>query len=199
MSENENLESDLALGIKLESNISSRFAVGLGFKYTTMTTSDYGVNNYNYGFNSFGSQGREIEYSNVNIDIYTKFYMVKNSRFRPYVGAGLGYNRTTMEYTNSYDSNSNGGFNNYNYSFGSEEVSTTSINMEAMLGSEVVFTENIGMVVEFNYARGLGGNVSTDNASFSNQAPDQARLEDLNAELQDANILSLYAGMLVQW
>lgn len=203
MSENEDLESDLALGIKLESNVSSRFSVGLGFKYTTMTTSDYGSNNnYNGGFgNSYynGNQGREIEYKNINIDLYSKFYMVKNNRFRPYVGAGLGYNRTSMEYTNSYDSNSNGGFQNYNYSFGNEEVTTTSINAEMMLGSEVVFTENMGMVVEFNYARGLGGNVSSDNASFNNQAPDQARLEDLNAELQDANILSLYAGMLVQW
>jgi FtsZ-binding cell division protein ZapB len=204
MSENEDLESDLALGIKLESNVSSRFSVGLGFKYTTMTTSDYGTNNnynYNGGFgNSFSNyQGREIEYKNINIDLYSKFYLIKNNRFRPYVGAGLGYNRTSMEYTNSYDSNSNGGFQNYNYSFGSEEVSTTSINAEMMLGSEVVFTENMGMVVEFNYARGLGGNVSSENASFNNQAPDQARLEDLNAELQEANILSLYAGMLVQW
>ena len=154
-----------------------------------------GYGNVYYG--NYGAQGREIEYSNVNIDLYTKFYMIKNSRFRPYIGAGLGYNRTSMEYTNNQDTS--GGFQNYNYSFGSEEVTTTSINFEGMVGSEVIFTDNIGMVIEFNYARGLGGNVSSDNANFNNQAPDQARLEDLNAELQDANILSLYAGMLVQW
>ena len=214
MTEDENLEASASIGGKVESNINSRFSVGVGFGYTSLTTEDFGGDNYfgsNNGYGNgygafYGEQGREIQYSNLNFNLYTKFFVLDNDRFRPYVGAGIGYNRTTVKYSdnNSYGGNSGygygyGGYGYDNYSFGEEEVITSNINAELMLGSEIIFTEMIGMNVEFNYQRALGGNISTRNGIDNFQAPDQERLEDLSDEIGDANIISLFAGLLVQF
>lgn len=118
ISDNENLEANISAGIRVESNASNRFSVGMGFKYTTMTTNDFAdsdYNNYYGGYGDFYGSGREIEYKNMNFDIYTKFYLLKNERFRPYVGGGLGYNRSTLEYSNNDSPQGGFGFNNYNY------------------------------------------------------------------------------------
>lgn len=212
-SENENLEANISTGIKVESNVSNRFSVGIGFGYTSMKTQDYGNNSSYFGLsNSYGQygyygaynlnynnfyQGREIEYKNMNFNLYSKFFVVKRNRFRPYIGAGLGYNRTNLSYT---DNRSYAGYSlGYQNQFGDEEVITSSFNAEMMVGSEVIFTDSFGMILEFNYNRGIGGNISADNGIDSFNAPDQQRLEDLGEELSNANILSLYAGLLVQF
>ena len=213
MSDNETLEAGSVLGLKVETNVSSRFSVGMGFKYTSLSTSDFGSNNYmdrNYlpVYNDFYNSGREVEYKNLNFDIYSKYFFVENSKFRPYVGAGLGYNRSTLKYTNnSSASNSNygGGYggcgmygncNSYGYSFGDEEVTSSSVNMELMIGSEILFTKSFGANLEINYTTALGGNLSSENGINAYKAPDQQRLEDLSKELDDAHVVSMFAGVL---
>lgn len=209
ISDNERLEANIAAGIKVESNINSRFSVGIGFNYTSLQTNDFGgnpfaVNNFNGYYNNYNSLwgAREIEYSNMNFNIYSKYFIIKNDRFRPYVGAGLGYNRAETSYTTNTPFNNSGfGFNGGfgNNQFGNEEVITSSINAELLVGSEVIFTEMIGAVLEFSYVRGLGDNLSSDNAQNPFNAPDQRRLQDFSDELQSANVMSLYAGMLIQF
>ncbi len=206
-SKNEQLEAGLVGGIKLETNATNRFSVGIGFKYTNLTTQDYagvgGLGSYmNPGYLGYYNTyygGRDIEYSNMNFDIYSKFFFLKNNRFRPYVGAGLGYNRTSLEYANNNSANPYHANVNYGYSFGNEEVNTSSINAELMLGSEVKFTDSIGAVVELNYTRAFGGNISSDRRNYTYYAPDQLRLEDLSAELNEANVVSLFASMLIEF
>jgi opacity protein-like surface antigen len=206
ISDNETLEAGLLGGVKVETNINSRFSIGIGFNYTTMSTEDFGGNNYldpgyvDYYQSYYG--GRDIEYSNMNFDIYSKFFISKNERFRPYIGAGLGYNRNTLKYSNNgspnpyYNPGSSSQF--YGYNFGNEEVSSSSVNVELMAGSEMKFTDTIGANVEFNYMRALGGNLSSKNGINRLYAPDQQRLEDLSDELTEANVLSIFAGLLIE-
>ncbi len=202
-SDNETLEAGLVGGVRVETNVNNRFSVGMGFKYTSLTTEDFGGTNYiNQGYVDYYNSyygGREIDYKNMNFDLYTKFYIIKNDRFRPYVGAGMGYNRTTMEYTNNNSASSSYNGNNYGYSFGSEEVVTSNVNVELMVGSEVKFSDSIGANLELNYSRSLGGNISSENGINPYLAPDQQRLEDLSTELGEANIISLFAGLLVEF
>lgn len=210
MSDNNNLESNIGAGLRVESNIDSRFSVGIGFAYTTMQTQDFGTGYFDSGYlnyyNSFYN-GRTIDYSNMNFGLYGKFFFLKNERFRPYAGAGLGYNRTTLEYANNNAASSSYGgygygFNNsgyYGYNLGNEEVVTSSINAELMLGSEIILTEMVGVNLELNYQRGLGSSLSTENGVNAFNAPDQQRLQDLSDELASANIISIFAGMLIQF
>ncbi len=206
LTDNESLDAGLVAGFKLETNVNTKFSVGVGFNYTTLSTQDYGSNQYiQNGYYSWYSQvynGRQIDYSGMNFDIYSKYFFVKNNRFRPYIGAGLGYNRNTLEYADNNNSGSNYNGYNYNYGFGNEEVNTSNVNLELMLGSEIKFTESIGVNVEFSYLRNLGGNVSSNNRSnyySSFYYPDQDRLEDLSNEINDANIMSIFLGMLIEF
>lgn len=203
MSDTENLEAGLVGGLKVETNATDRVSVGIGFNYTSLSTQDYGGTNYmnnNYVdyYNGYYG-GREIEYKNMNFDIYSKFYLLKNERFRPYVGAGLGYNRTTMAYADNNQASSSYDGTYYGYNFGSEEVVTSNVNIELMIGSEIKFTETIGANLELNYSRSLGGNISSEKGINPYLAPDQQRLEDLSSELGEANIVSLFAGLLVEF
>ena len=80
--------------------------------------------------------------------------------------------------------------------FGDEEVISSHVKAQLVGGSEVIFTKNIGMNLELQYARGLGGNLSSESAT---SGPDQRRLEELNNELISANMFSVFAGMLFQF
>lgn len=198
-SENEELEAEIAAGIRVESDITERFSIGLGFNYTSLTTTDFANGFAGYtpdlyrNYTQYYGAGREIDYKNMNFDLYGKYFITKTSRFRPYVGAGLAYNRTTMKYTDNRNFNYPMGPNQY--SFGDEELTSNSISARIMGGSEILFTKSIGMNLELQYSRGLG-------SSFGDQenvveSPDQRRLRLLNDEINEANIFSVFAGVLV--
>lgn len=198
-SENEDLEANLSAGLKVESDITSRFSVGLGFNYMTLKTTDFqnGFAGYTPSFQRGYSQaygaGREIEYTNMNFDMYSKYFITKTSRFRPYIGAGIAYNRTSAKYAQNNTINLQNGLNSYQ--FGDEEITANNISARLMGGSEILFTKNIGMNLELQYNKGLGD-------SFGNQeqrveSPDQRRLRELTDEINNAHIFSMYAGVLV--
>lgn len=198
-SDNEQLEANVAAGIRVESDITSSFSIGLGFNYTSLTTTDYAngyagyTSDFYRGYTSMYGAGREIEYKNMNFDLYSKYFFTKTSRFRPYVGAGIAYNRALMKYTDNRNYNYTYGPNNYN--FGDEELNTNSISARLMGGSEILFTKNIGMNLELQYSRGLGdGFGSTERVA---ESPDFRRLRELNNEINEANIFSVFAGVLV--
>ncbi len=210
MTENENLEANLSAGLKAEANISSKFSVGLGVAYASMTTQDFGGNGYIASayrptYNSYYG-GREIKMTNMNVSLYSKYFLINNDRFRPYIGAGMGYNRRTLEYTNNNSAPQTYGGYGYGYgygysnaTFGNEEVVTSNLNAELMVGSEVHFTNTVGLNLELNYVRALGGNLSSENGLDIYNAPDQKRLEDLSEEIGNSNIVSLFAGMLIKF
>lgn len=208
MSDQNNLESNIGAGVRVESNLNERFSIGMGFSYTTMTTQDFGSGYFDAGFYNYYDSfynGRTIEHSNMNFNLYSKFFILKNERFRPYIGAGIGYNRSKLSYANndsassSYGGYGYGAYNSgyYGYNFGNEEVVSSSVNVELMAGSEISITQMIGINLELSYMRGLGSNLSTENGLNAYNAPDQQRLQDLSDELSSSNIVSLYAGMLV--
>ncbi len=192
-SENENLEASISTGIRVEADITSRLSIGMGFNYTSLQTLDGGnqfSNFYNPTYyDTYGFGGREIEYKNYNFDIAGKFFLTTTNRLRPYIGAGLGFNRTNMKYadTTSYSFG--------NSQFGNEELVTSSLNMQLLLGSEITVTSSIGFNLEFGYKKGFGRTFNTDSSNAV--TIDQQRLVNLNDELAEANIFSVNAGMVV--
>jgi opacity protein-like surface antigen len=192
----EKLESEFTGGIRLESNVNERLSMGVGFNYAQFTTQDFGgtYNSQPYFtgyFNSYGSS-REIGYKNMGLDLYAKFFITRGERFRPYVGAGVGYNRMTLNYA---DNNAFQG-NNFGNNFGNEETTTSYATGSLSAGTEILITRAIGLNVEFQFTRGFGGG-SSDNGVSTFNAPDQRRLQELSDELVEANALSIFAGMVV--
>jgi opacity protein-like surface antigen len=190
----ERLETSFAGGLRVESNINSRLSMGVGVNYGRFETQDFantylGQPYYPQYSNTFG-QGRQIDYSNVGVDFYAKFFLTRGERFRPYLGAGLGYNRMTLAYR---DNNS---FSNFGYNFGREELTNTYATGLLMAGSEIRVTKSVGFNLELNYSRGFGaGNANTGVNPFN--APDQQRLQRLSDEIIESNALSIFAGMVV--
>jgi hypothetical protein len=191
----EQLEAEFAAGLRLESNITTRFSMGIGFNYSQLKTQDF-ANNYfgNFGggyYNTYGVQGREIQYNSMGLDIYGKFFLTNGERFRPYVGAGLGYNRATMEYTDN---------NPYYYQtsvFGEEKYNTNFATGNLMIGSEIMVTRGFGINLEAAYSTGLGNSVSSKNGRNPYNSPDQRRLQELGDEIINSNALSIFAGAVV--
>lgn len=197
----ENLESELSLGLRVESDINSRFSIGMGLGYTSMKTTDFGgvTPYFSYSFynmyNNFYN-GREIQYNNLKVDLYSKFFITRGERFRPYLGLGAAYNRTNLKYSNN-NAFDQFNFNSFAYQFGNEELTTSMISMQLQGGSEIIFTDTIGMNLEIQYSKGIGNGFNTSNGLNATYAPDQKRLQDLNNEIGDADIISVFAGMLI--
>ena len=193
-------ESNFTAGIQAESLITDRISLGLGVGYTSMSISDTANsfnNNYNYntGYNNtFGNNGREIDYSNFTIEANSKFFITNiDTKFRPYIGAALGYNRSSLSYND--DGN---GYNNGGYNYGSEAQKNSNISGSVLAGMEASFTQNIGMSVDLRYTRALTSGFNQQQGT-TNQNPDQLRLENIGEAIEDANQISVGAGLVVRF
>lgn len=192
----EQLETELSAGLRLESNITTRFSMGVGFNYASLKTNDFASNrNYMTGgyYNMYGQQGREIQYRSMGLDFYGKFFITKGERFRPYVGAGLGYNRSQMKYSQ------NNPFYTGQYYFGSEDFNTSFMSGTLMLGSEIMVTPSFGLNIEGAYSTGLGDSMGSKSSKSFATSPDQARLRDLGNEIINSNALSIFVGGVVKF
>jgi opacity protein-like surface antigen len=197
-SEAEQLDAELAMGLRIESNINSRFSLGIGLNFTQLKTEDFANPGFNYGpwyYQQFGLRGREMQYREMGLDLYGKFFITQGERFRPYLGAGLGLSRANLRYTSNENFN-HGGFGNM-YSFGDENFRTSFLSGRIMGGSEIMVTRNFGFNIEASYATGLGSGFAKQDAKNPFNSPDQARLRQLGNEIINANALSIFAGAVV--
>jgi outer membrane protein W len=198
--EQEQLETELSTGLRLESNITTRFSMGVGFNFNQLKTKDFANNssymNSSYYANAYG-QGREIQYRSMGLDVYGKFFITNNERFRPYIGVGLAYNRAQMKYNDNnslYDPT----FNNGSF-YGSENYNTSFVSGQLMIGSEVMITKGFGLNIEGQYSSGLGDSLSSKASKNGGTSPDQARLKDLGNDIINSNALSVFAGAVVKF
>lgn len=199
--EKEELEASLAAGLRLESNINSRFSIGVGVNYSQLNTNDFGgdaYSNMNYGSNYYGvygQQGREINYRSMGLDLYGKFFITNGERFRPYLGFGAGYQRASLKYAE----NNEYSYNNPMYgmqNYGNEEHTLNYFNGTLMAGSEIMISRGFGINLEAAYSSGLSsGSSKSKNNAFN--SPDEARLKDLGKDITNANALSVFAGLVV--
>lgn len=198
----ESLETSFSGGLRVESQISTRFSMGLGLNYNQLNTEDFANNNlFNQGytnqyFNYYGQKGRQMDYSSMGLDVYGKFFLTNGERFRPYIGAGLGYNRATMKYAGNNNQQSFNSFGNM-YNFGNEKYQNSYATGSLMLGSEIMISRMIGLNIEAGYATGLGSSLSSSNSQNIGNSPDQQRLNQLGDEIINANALSVNLGLLI--
>jgi hypothetical protein len=189
------------LGLRVESNITDRFSMNVGANYTSFQTEDFANNYYgNQGWSPFyygayGMKGRDISYKNYGIDIGGKFFIAKTERFRPFIGMNLGYNMANMQYMKNNDFNAS--MYGYNYQFGDEQYKASFANLGLSLGTEILFTRSVGMIVQGSYSRGLGSSLSSDSSKSFATSPDQKRLSELADDVINANALSITAGLMV--
>ncbi len=199
ISDYENFNSKVNAGVAVEKMVSSRFSVGILFNYARFNFNDsgtYGFNNYNdynyYGYPSYGYNyglngynnyyGQNIKSEIFSIGINSKFFILNEGMFRPFIGGGLTYNRNNLDY--DY---------NYNYYNGYNDLYATTVNSFSgllMAGTELRFSSTFGINFDFRYIKTLGNNSDYYYSSYSN-------LEYLGRAMEDSDFMSLNAGILI--
>ncbi|MFI5390473.1 MAG: hypothetical protein ACHQYQ_03855 [Bacteriovoracales bacterium] len=203
-SDYENFTSSINAGIAVEKMLSSRFSVGILFNYARFNFNEYdtyGFNNYNdysgynyYGYPSYGynygyntSYGQNIKSEIFSIGINSKFFILNEGMFRPFIGGGLTYNRNNLDYDYNTDYGYNYSYNGYNNQY---SVSLNSFSGLLMAGTELRFSSTFGINFDFRYIKTLGNNSDYYYSSYSN-------LEYLGRAMEDSDFMSLNAGILI--
>jgi outer membrane protein W len=196
----DSFEAKVNAGLSMENMITERLSVGLGVNYTAMDITDVayynGFNQFNFGFND----GDEISYSNVNVSINGKFFITTDSKIRPYLGAGLGYNRTSLKYDEQNSQFNNGFGGNFNGTNEDSKVSGSNVTGTGAIGAEILFTDSIGVNLEFNYTRAITSafdGTNTFRTGFNDQA--KANLETLGDNLEESDVAALNIGFVVKF
>jgi len=186
------VKTDSQFGIKLESKNYGRFSLGVGFQRKSLVTNDVGgYSNTIYPspyFGVYGSEGREVQLTATVFDIYGKFHLLQDSAFLPYFSAGIGYDMTELEYSNSQSYS----YSLYNY--GGESVSANYVSGFLGAGLDYLFNESVGANFELNFARGLN-NLSEGSANQT--YPDLMRLQELSRQFSESNTYTIQVGVAV--
>jgi outer membrane protein W len=192
-------ESKLNIGLGVETLVLPQLSVGLGLGYTTLDITDVANQFLNNGSqigsmygNSF-SGGRKMSFDKLIIEASSKFFLTVESRIKPFVGAALSYNRSNLKYD---DAGNNYSYNGVNY--GSEGYSSTSMGAAAKLGAEVDFSETVGINVDLSYAKTLSSGIN-NKSDTTNNNPDQVRLQNITKSIEDADVTTIAAGMIIRF
>ncbi|MDD0852732.1 outer membrane beta-barrel protein [Halobacteriovorax sp. GB3] len=191
------IESNLKLEGGFESEITDRFTVGIGLGYMKVDAIDIGRSSY---YNS------NVSYNRYKIEMNGKFQFIKDSKFRPYAGAGVAYNKSKAQYENSnyMPTTSNCSYygyctyNNSNYYQYDEGFSSSYLSGAVMLGSDVNFTSSFGINLEVRYDKALSSGYDK-NLPQQGLSSDQGDLRNITGQIEDADQISVNAGLLYRF
>lgn len=196
------LETNVTLGVAAETMVAPQISVGIGFSYATMDLTDvsneflntgYGNTNNSTGYyNTYGA-GRKMKLSKMSIEGNSKYFFIEDAMIKPYLGGALSYNRTKLKYENS-SPYSNGG-----YSYGNEDLGSSTIAGAIRLGAEMSFNDTVGANVEFGYTKNISSGISKSAELNATNNPDQGRLENISKEIEDASATAIQAGVVIKF
>jgi hypothetical protein len=201
--DNIDFESKMNVNVSAENHVLPHVSIGIAVGYTTLditdTANSFINNGYSYNYNtsynnSFGTNGRAISYDRLNVETNGKFFLTVDSKVKPFVGAAIGYNRTSMKYNDSG--------NNYTYAnntvAGNEGYSSGYVSGTAKLGAEVDFSDNIGLNLDLSYTKAITSGIAKQ-ADATNQNPDQLRLANITNAMEKSDVTAVQVGLVVRF
>ena len=200
----DSFESNMNVNLAVENMITPNLGLGVNVGYSTMDITTR--NNFNNGF-GIQTDGDEIAQKNLNIGLTGKFFISTDSRIKPFLGAGVGYNRMTLEFEKRAQNFTSTTYNPYGYNYNTNQstntsVSASNVNASGMVGAEVDFTPNFGMVVDFKYTKALTSGFEENNSasnSFNQSDLDKAALKNMGNQLEESDIAALNFGFLIKF
>ena len=176
--DNENFDSKINTGVALETMLSSRFSLGLLFNYA----------NFKFSNSYYTTPVVKSEVYSLGLD--SKLFVLDHGFLRPFIGAGFTYNWNTLsnESSNNNYYGYNYGYNNYN----SETLSTNSFSGLLMAGTELRFSRNFGLNVDFRYIKTLVKNNEGNTYYYNNYF-----LENISRAMEDGDVMAFNIGLLI--
>ena len=196
---NIDFESKIDVGASVETFVLPQLSVGLGIGYSTLDITDT-ANTFlstgttlGSGYNNYFGTGRQMSFNKVSVQANSKFFLTTESRIKPFVGLGLSYNRTSLKYD---DAGNNYAYNGITY--GNEGYSSATMGATAKLGTEIDFSETVGLNIDLSYTKNLSSGMSSS-ADTSLNNPDQSRLQNVTKSIEDSDVTSIQAGLIVRF
>lgn len=176
--------STISTGVALDYMLSSRFSIGVNFTYSLfeLFEDDYGYNN------------NEMDLKTYDIGIFTKFFILPSGVARPFIGTGISYIHNKLQYADDAYNTFVPYYNDEYYSYGT--VAGT-----VVVGSEVRFSRNVGLVIDGRYMQNFTSGLNRSFESSSNSVYGYAPLamENVEYDLEDAYSLSVNAGLIISF
>ncbi|HLE13003.1 MAG: hypothetical protein A2504_17690 [Bdellovibrionales bacterium RIFOXYD12_FULL_39_22] len=192
-----NYESKINISLSAESMVNSRLSLGVGLTYSTLDISDdnnnyesYVYDNYGY-YDIYGDNGRQLNYNHFAVDMNSKVFIINSGKIRPYLGAALAYNRTSLSFSDKRPY-----YDQYGIRYGNEQFTSSYVSARGSLGSEIKFSNSIGLNLDVSYAKGLAQGFDYESTAVD-QNFDQQRLNQLGREIEDAGFMTISGGLLV--
>ncbi len=200
------VDANLNLKASFETDVSDSFAVGMSIRYVNiemrrdknqpfqnnLNSAYYGYNTAYYGYNAqntvgFGNVNQNFKYNSFAFTVLSKFYITKASKIRPYIGAGLSYNRGSIK--NAENDDNNQYYSTYQVQ--SEKVAVNNLGGQVMAGGEVMFNDMFGADLYVQYDRSFTSSIESDFSDTTNENV----LKNLARDLEDSNVFSINAGL----
>jgi hypothetical protein len=203
------ISTNFATGVRLDATLNKRFAIGAAINYSQAEITSQndnafvvGPNGYRPSFNGFIRPLSEIDYSRFSVDFTSKVFILNDEMVRPYVSLGLGFARNSLEFADRVNQNVGAYQPAYSYLYDQQQYSDIQMTGSLGLGADMMFSEQIGLNIDFNYQMGLGGNDKLRGNPYNSQyfqSPQFTFLESIGNELRDASVMGLSAGLIVQF
>jgi outer membrane protein W len=191
-----NFQSKMNAGMRAETLVlNKRLGIGLGFNFAQTDIQDRRYMTFQYAQN----QAPEFRYRNMSGELYGKFYLLTENVFRPYVGAGVGYNSTQLTSTNNVNNFNQFGFQGNN--FNNQNYNANFASGAALIGTDLLFSERIGLNFEFKYSRAFTSAFNNNNTGLNNnfQGYDSLYLQQLGQLMDEAQVMAVNMGLVVQF
>lgn len=159
-SDNYDVNSDHTLGFGIEADVDDNLAAVASYNYSQYAINLAQTNTY-FGYNGYNQNNtNSLQYNQNVIDLGMRYYLFpKRSRFRLFMGAGIGYNKGYLNYKqNSY--------NQYNViSNDNQDYEVTSFLGQFELGGELSLSKTFSFGAAFKYNKVLS---SKENQPLNN-------------------------------
>lgn len=197
------LDSNVTFGVTAETLVAPQFSVGLGLGYASVDLTDVANQYVNSGYagyynntqytGAYGTSGRAMTLKKVSVEGNAKYFFVEDAMIKPYLGAAVSLNRSTLKYENQSTVVTN------NVNFGNEDYGTTTVSGAGKLGAEASFSDSVGLNVDFSYAKNISSGISKSSEVSSSVNPDQGRLENIQKDIDDGSVLAISAGLVIKF
>ena len=197
-------ESKIHAGLAFDTMVSDRFSVGIGLGLTTMsiidTANTFGQNYYNTGLNNVSTTGDEIDYTRVGLDLNSKFFFTVETKLRPFIGLGLGYERASLKYAKKASQFQNF-YGNNSSNLGDDSITGSSVSASGILGAELRLSDSIGVQLDFRYKKNLTNGFGSDSNGQTNNTNylnfNEIVLSNLGTEIQDSSEAQVNLGLTI--
>jgi len=175
--------STINTGIALDFMLSERFSIGAIFNYSLFELYD---DQYLYSNN-------EIDLYQYNIGIQTKFFIIPTGVARPFISTGISYGHNELKFADL----NQGYYNSVAPYYSDESLTYGTVAATVMVGSEIRFSRNVGLIIDGRYTQTFANGLNRDNGSNNKYYGESYELSNMEYLLEDIYTASLNVGLVI--